>query len=458
MRTLIVGHGGRESALAWRMAEHSQLCAYMGHANPSIIEHVIESHGAFMIGNVLDAAKIADFAVQQSVELALVSSDEPLAAGVVDALLAKGIKAVGPTRDGAEIEWNKTFGRQIVAEVAPEANPFYRVARSHQEVDAIFKEIGDRPLAIKPVGLTGGKGVKVMGPHLADHAAAKAYCYEILDAGIGGGSAVIIEEKITGVEFGVQAFTDGKSVVLLPATFDYPYRNEGDTGPGTGGMGSYCVRTKNLPFMQPEHYEACGKIAHKVVARLSAMGRHFNGILYSSFFITDKGEIKVIEFNARFGDPECMNIMSILDCNFVELLAAMADKNLDPSKVKFKDACSVVAYLVAPEYGFGKSAQSYRFKLDSKGVREKDCEVFFSASQQVETSANEYETVGTSRCVAIGALGKSLDEARKKIISAMGHVQGPLQWRQDIATEKDIDKQKAVLTSSPAGAKTAKAG
>ncbi len=457
MRTLIVGHGGRESALAWRMAEHSQLCAYMGHANPSIIEHVIESHGAFMIGNVLDAAKIADFAVQQSVDLALVSSDEPLAAGVVDALLAKGIKTVGPTRAGAEIEWNKTFGRQIVAEVASEANPFYRVARSHQEVDAVFKEVGDRELAIKPVGLTGGKGVKVMGPHLADHAAAKAYAYEILDAGIGGGSSVIVEEKIIGVEFGVQVLTDGKSAVPMPATFDYPYRNEGDTGPGTGGMGAYCTKEKNLPFMTPAQYDACAEIARKVIAKLGALGRHFSGILYASFFITDKGEIKVIEFNARFGDPECMNIMSILNCNFIEVLSAIADKKLDPSKVKFKDACSVVAYLVAPEYGFGKSAQPYRFKLDSKGVREKDCEVFFSASQQVETSVNEYETVGTSRCVAIGALGKSLDEARKKIISAMGHVQGPLQWRQDIATEKDIDKQRKVLGLPALAAKAAKA-
>src|SRR5438445_2160634 len=167
VRTLIVGHGGRESALAMRMAEHSELHAFMGHENPSIVRHAGGSGGSHVTGDVCDPLAVAAFARAQEIDLAMVSADEPLAAGVVDALLAQGTRTVGPTREGAEIEWNKAFARSLLGEVAPEAVPRMHVAGDRREVHDAIASFGTAPVVVKPSGLTGGKGVKVMGPHLA---------------------------------------------------------------------------------------------------------------------------------------------------------------------------------------------------------------------------------------------------------------------------------------------------
>src|SRR5438874_6216085 len=155
------------------MGERSELHAFVGHANPTIVRHASASGGSHAIGDVCDARAVAAFAREREVDIAMVSSDEPLAAGVVDALLAQGTRVVGPTRAGAEIEWNKAFARELLAEVAPQAVPTLRVVRSERELEAAFEAFGESPVAVKPSGLTGGKGVKVMGPHLADHDAAR---------------------------------------------------------------------------------------------------------------------------------------------------------------------------------------------------------------------------------------------------------------------------------------------
>jgi len=166
--------------LALRMAEHSELCAFMGHPNPSLIAHAQASGGAHAVGDVRDPQAVAAFARAQEVDLAMVSADEPLAAGVVDALLAQGTRAVGPTRAGAEIEWNKVFARSLLSDVAPQAAPIVRVVRAPHEVGAAVASFGSTPVAVKPSGLTGGKGVKVMGPHLASHAEACDYAISLL--------------------------------------------------------------------------------------------------------------------------------------------------------------------------------------------------------------------------------------------------------------------------------------
>src|ERR1700736_169078 len=206
VRTLIVGHGGRESALALRMAEHSELYAFMGHENPSIVRHASASGGGFGTGDVCDPRAVAAFARAKEIDLAMVSADEPLAAGVVDALLAQGTRTVGPTRAGAEIEWNKAFARSLLAEIAPEAVPRMRTVRQQNEVHEAVASFGSTPVAVKPSGLTGGKGVKVMGPHLSTHAEAEEYARSLLARGRAGES-VLVEEKIVGAEFTIQAIS-----------------------------------------------------------------------------------------------------------------------------------------------------------------------------------------------------------------------------------------------------------
>jgi phosphoribosylamine--glycine ligase len=434
VRTLIVGNGGRESALARAMAADSELCAVVAHRNPSIVAQVEASGGALLVGDVCDGAAIADFAAAEGVELAMVSADEPLAAGVVDALLGRGIASVGPTAAGAEIEWNKVYARELLAEVAPSSVPRLRIARGDAEARAAIDAFGDAPVAVKPAGLTGGKGVKVMGPHLADHAAALDYALSLLAAG-GAGSAVLVEEKIEGPEFTIQAISDGRSVVLPPATYDFPYRYDGDSGPGTGGMGSLSLASRTLPFMTGRHYEEAGAIIEAVIARLGADGRHFSGVMNSGFFATADG-VKVIEFNARFGDPECMNIMALLRGSWTDAMRAIADRRLRAADVPLADAASLVLYLVSPDYALGRGGAPIEFDLDLAACEARGVTVHFSST--VEVGPGRYRTVGTSRALALTTSGPTLAECRERLVAcAQGVPQ--LEWRADIGTDAYLE-------------------
>jgi len=258
------------------MAEHSELYAFAGHLNPSLVRYAHASGGNVELGDVCDAQAVAAFARANEIDVAMVSADEPLQAGVVDALLAQGTRAVGPTRAGAEIEWNKAFARELLAEVAPEATPRLRIVHRADDVDEAVASFGSTPIVVKPSGLTGGKGVKVMGPHLASHADARDYALSLL-AGEKAGDSVLIEEKIVGAEFTIQAISDGRTVVFPNSTYDYPYRFDGDTGPGTGGMGSLSSAQAALPFMTDEHYAQACSIVERVIARLASEGRRLRG-------------------------------------------------------------------------------------------------------------------------------------------------------------------------------------
>jgi len=443
VRTLIVGHGGRESALAMRMAEHSELHAFMGHANPSLVRYTEASGGRHAIGDVCDPAAVAAFARANEIELAMVSADEPLAAGVVDALLAQGTRAVGPTRAGAEIEWNKAFARSLLTELAPEAVPQMRVVTRAHEVQAAIDSFGSTPVAVKPSGLTGGKGVKVMGPHLASHEQARDYALSLLERGRAGES-VLIEEKILGAEFTIQAISDGSTVLFPASTYDYPYRFDGDEGPGTGGMGSLSMPGPTLPFMTAAHYERACSIIESVIERLASQGRHFSGVMNSGFFATADG-VKVIEFNARFGDPECMNIMSLFDGDWTEVMAHMSGGELSRADVPLSEEASMVLYLVSPDYAL-RPGRRYEFDLDRRAIEAAGCHVFFSSA--VEAAEDRYATVGTSRAVALATTAPTLEDARERVVECAGKV-SVLEWRGDVGDERYLNSLSALVDRSP---------
>jgi phosphoribosylamine---glycine ligase len=426
VRTLIVGHGGRESALAMRMAEHSELHAFVGHENPSILRHTEASGGSHQLGDVCDPRAVADFARAREVDIAMVSADEPLAAGVVDALLAQGTRTVGPTSAGAEIEWNKAFARSLLAEVAPEAVPLLRIVRDEREVAEALEFFGSTPVAVKPSGLTGGKGVKVMGPHLADHAEAHDYAVSLLARGTAQES-VLIEEKITGAEFTIQAVSDGRTVVFPPATYDYPFRYDGDEGPGTGGMGSLSMAGPTLPFMTDAQYRQACSIIERIIERLGAEGRRFNGVMNSGFFATADG-LKVIEFNARFGDPECMNVMSLFSGNWPEVMERISSGRLQEGDLPLREEASLVLYLVSPDYAL-RPGPPYEFSLDRDRIEASGCHVFFSSATRV--GEDTYTTVGTSRAVALASTAPTLEQARVRVVEAAASVP-VLEWRRDV--------------------------
>jgi phosphoribosylamine---glycine ligase len=443
VRTLIVGNGGRESALAMRMAEHSELHAFMGHENPSIVRHALSSGGSYVTGDACDPAAVAAFARAQAIDIAMVSADEPLQAGVVDALLSQGTRAVGPTSAGAEIEWNKVFARSLLAEVAPEAVPTLRVVTAAHEVDEAVASFGSAPVVVKPSGLTGGKGVKVMGPHLADHAAARDYALSLLARG-GPGEGVLIEEKILGAEFTIQAISDGSTVVFPAATYDYPFRFDGDEGPGTGGMGSLSTDEPILPFMTASHYEQACSIIQRVIERLADEGRHFSGVMNSGFFATSDG-VKVIEFNARFGDPECMNIMSLFSGSWPELMERLSGGGLRGGDVPLAEEASLVLYLVSPDYAL-RQGRAYEFGLDQEAIEDAGCHVFFSSA--VELGENRYRTVGTSRAVALATTAPTLQRARDRVVDSAGSVD-VLEWRRDVGDESYLNGLSKLVAGVP---------
>jgi phosphoribosylamine--glycine ligase len=443
VRTLIVGHGGRESALACRMAEHSELHALVGHENPSIVRHAAESGGGHVVGDVCDPLLVAAFAREREIDLAMVSADEPLAAGVVDALRAQGTATVGPTRAGAEIEWNKAFARELLAEVAPEASPLLRVARSAEEVAEGIAAFGSTPVVVKPSGLTGGKGVKVMGPHLASHEEARAYGVSLLERG-SSEETVLIEEKIAGAEFTIQAVSDGQTVVFPPSTYDYPFRYDGDEGPGTGGMGSLTMPGTTLPFMTRAHYMQACSIIERVIARLGEEGRHFSGVMNSGFFAT-AGGVKVIEFNARFGDPECMNIMSLFNGSWPHVMERICAGALSAQDVPLRPEASVVLYLVSPDYAL-RAGPTYEFALDCERIEADGSHVFFSSA--VQAGEGTYQTVGTSRAVALATTAPTLEQARARVVQSAVTIP-VLEWRRDVGDEGYLDGLRALVAREP---------
>ncbi len=415
------------------MAQHSELHAFVGHENPSIVRCAAASGGSHQLGDVCDPHAVAAFARARDVDVAMVSADEPLAAGVVDALLAQGTRAVGPTAAGAEIEWNKAFARSLLAELAPEAAPRLHVVHDARQVGDAIASFGSTPVAVKPSGLTGGKGVKVMGPHLDDHEHARQYALSLLDRGRPGES-VLIEEKIVGAEFTIQAISDGSTVVFPPSTYDYPFRYDGDTGPGTGGMGSLSMAGPTLPFMTPAHYAHACSIIQRVIERLAQLGRHFTGVMNSGFFATADG-VKVIEFNARFGDPECMNIMSLFSGSWPEVMQRICAGSLASGDVPLREHASVVLYLVSPDYAL-RPGPAYEFTLDRRQIEARDCQVFFSSAVQV--GENAYRTVGTSRAVALASTAPTLEQARARVVDCASSVP-VLEWRKDVGDERYLE-------------------
>jgi phosphoribosylamine--glycine ligase len=245
---------------------------------------------------------------------------------------------------------------------------------------------------------------------------------------------VLIEEKILGAEFTIQAISDGKTVIFPPATYDYPFRFDGDEGPGTGGMGSLSMAGPTLPFMTVQHYEAACSIIERIIGRLAQLGRHFTGVMNSGFFATPDG-VRVIEFNARFGDPECMNIMSLFRGDWPAAMERISSGQLRAEDVPLREEASLVLYLVSPDYAL-RTGPPYEFELDVEAVEGEGCHVFFSSA--VNVSGGTYRTVGTSRAVALASTAPTLEAARERVVACAGSIP-VLDWRRDVGKESYLE-------------------
>lgn len=434
---LLVGGGGREASFAVSLARDSVVSAFVTHKNPTIVECVARSGGALRIGDVRDPNAITRFAVENNIEFAFVSADEPLAAGVVDSLLRAGIKTIGATKAAARIEWDKIYSISLMQAVAPEFTPLFTVVETPEQIPDMLRIFSDRglPVAVKPEGLTGGKGVKIMPDHLPDYESCAAYARELFSSR--PTEQVLFVEKLDGIEFTVMGLTDGINLVMSPASYDYPFRFENDTGPGTGGMGCFTATTKNLPFLTYTDIEDCAEIMCKIIHHLRLANTPFNGIINGGFFKTSKG-IQFMEFNSRFGDPEGLNILTILETPFSEVLKKLYYVKLRNHSVSFTRKASVIKYLVAPEYP-DPSPEPTTFMLDQVLLDQMGLNVFFGACEHVED--NLYRTLGSSRVLAIGATADDIPTASDLVNRGIDRcLSGHLEYRADIGAQKDIDR------------------
>jgi len=432
---LIIGNGAREAIFATKLAKDSILFAIMGHENPTIINAVEKNSGKYIIGDINNSKIIIDFVNQNAIDYVFVNSDAPLANGVVDDLMVNQIKVIGPTKKGAQIEWDKNYSINIVNEIAKKFTPKYFIIKNIEQIDNALSEFENEDIVIKPQGLTAGKGVKVMGEHLENISQARQYIYSLLDKG----EEVLVCEKLQGFEFTIMGITDGLNIIFAPATYDYPYRNIGDKGPGTGGMGCFSDSKKTLPFLSDQDYKDCCDIMSAAVKHMSSNKIHFNGVINGGFFLTKNG-IKFMEFNSRFGDPEALNVLSIMNCSFSELLKAIYYKNIDKFKCDFVKKASVVKYLVSKEYP-NKGPKVF-FNLDINEIEKNNIDIYFSAAKQVEGSDNLYQTVSSSRVVALCCIADNIVEASTKLNNVINSfiARTDLDYRSDIASDIEIKR------------------
>jgi phosphoribosylamine--glycine ligase len=427
---LILGSGAREHAIATALTRSSQkptLLCFGSTRNPGIKKLC----RAYQAGKITDTAAIVDFGKRQGTTLAIIGPEAPLEAGVADALWDAGIPTVGPKKTLARVESSKAFTRDLLAKYNIPGNPFFRRFVSLAGVEDVLSRYPDRHV-IKDDGLAGGKGVKVFGDHLSSLADSLAFCRELTDRK----HPFVIEEKLEGEEFSLLSFCDGKTLRHMPAVQDHKRAYEGDTGPNTGGMGTYTDADHKLPFLTDADIEAARAINEKVALALAAeCGQPYQGILYGGFMATADG-VRLIEYNARFGDPEALNLLTLLESDFVAICRAIADQTLETVPVSFARRASVCKYIVPEGYPDNPRAGD-QIKLPVNVPP--NVSLYLAA-----VDGTEENLIATgSRTLGILALGDTVEAAEKLCRTVALQVPGRFFHRADIGTPDLVSRRVA---------------
>ena len=422
MKILLVGNGAREHAIAEKIAAEAELYTIMSKKNPAIASLSKE----FWICDICDPQKIVECVRGKEIDIGFASPDAVLAAGVSDALADAGILTASPTKAAARIEWDKGYMRTLMRNYKINGVPKFEIVGSEDDAKRIMRDYGE--VAIKPLGLTGGKGVKISGDHFTTIEEAGEYVTDILKKD----GNILIEEKLDGEEFSLQVFCDGTRVSTMPPVQDHKRAFEQDRGENTGGMGAYSTG-KLLPFMEQSDLETAEKIMREVVHALKKEGNPFKGILYGQFMAVKDG-IRVIEFNARFGDTEAMNVLGVMESQISEVLLSIADGNL--GTVKFSEFATVVKYLVPDGYPEQPINDSV-IHIDKASIAAEGAKAYYASVY--ENDGEIYTT--KSRSIGVMAIAERIEDAEQKAERACKHIIGPVWHRKDIGTADLIRKR-----------------
>jgi len=435
VKVLLIGSGGREHAIAKfvKKGEDVKLYGYLSGRNPGIIGLCEE----YRVGDITDPVQVTAYAEEKGIDLAIVGPEAPLEVGVIDSLEEAGIGCVGPRREAARIETDKAFCKELMAKYGTGGVPEFKVFQDPQEA-CRYLDAYDKPVAIKPAGLTGGKGVKVMGDHLKDVQEAKEYVVEIFEKGIGTLPKVVVEEKLEGEEFSLQAFTDGERLLATPCVQDHKRALEGDRGLNTGGMGSYSDKDHLLPFLTRQDLEKSLEIMERTIQAIKKeVGTPFKGILYGGFIATAKGPM-ILEFNARLGDPEAINILPIFEGDPIELLYGVAEGSLSPKRAGFKKLATVCKYLVPKSYVDPSLPKiSEPIEVDEEGVKRVGAELFYASVNMADGRLMTTK----SRSLAVLGVDEDLYRAEEIAEEATRYVAGNLYHRRDIGTKELVERR-----------------
>jgi phosphoribosylamine--glycine ligase len=415
---LLVGGGGREHALAWKLARSPRVeRLFVAPGNGGIDE---------VLGEIVpiaadDVAALVDFAERERIDLTVVGPELPLTLGLVDALEARGLRAFGPTRAGAALEGSKAFTKELLVE-AGVATAGFAVFRDAATAVRHVRAAG-APIVVKADGLAAGKGVTVCATvEEAEQAIADA-----LERGVFGeaGARIVIEDFLEGEEASFLALTDGRRVVPLATSQDHKRIGDGDTGPNTGGMGAYSPAPVVTPAVERQIVD---EILKPVVATLARRGIVYKGVLYAGLMIHE-GRARVVEFNVRFGDPECQPLMARLRSDLVELCEATIDERLGEVALEWDPRPAACVVLAAPGYPGSVTLGGVIEGVEEAG-RAPDVLVFHAGTRRRDDG--RLVTSG-GRVLGVTALGDSIGAAVERAYDAVGQIRFPgMQYRRDI--------------------------
>jgi|ERR1022692_248580 phosphoribosylamine--glycine ligase len=426
LRPAVIGKDGRTSAIEKTL-----------HASPRVAEVVHLGDGKNLFSKEAQDEILAK-ASKTRPDFVVIGPEEPLAAGIVDRLQNElHIPCVGPVRALAELESSKAFTRTLLAEYGIPGNPEFRVFDRLEGIREYLGRLGS--YVIKPDGLTGGKGVKISDAHLFSIDEALDYCSEILSA---RREKVVIEEKLEGEEFSLMSFCDGTHISDMVVVQDHKRLGVGDTGPNTGGMGSYTCEDHGLPFLPADVLDQARRINCDVAkAILDKTKQKYKGILYGGFMLTPRG-LRLLEYNARLGDPEALNVLSILKTDFATVCEAIINEELHRVPITFDRLATVCKYLVPDGY---PDAPKKDVLIDLSNVPPDSAKLRTYRAAIDKRDGRDFLT--GSRAIAFVGIGRNLQEAESIAEEAASAVRGPVIHRRDIGTQELIERRVAHVRS-----------
>jgi len=424
-KACVIGEGGREHAIANKLYEEGvKIFSYMAFKNPGIakISSKIE------IGSLTDFEKIKNFVLENNVDFVIPGPELPIVHGIADYLERYEVPCISPFKNVARIEGSKSFARLLMKKHRINAYPKFILVNSVEEFKTAIKEIDD--YVIKPDGLTGGKGVKVLGEHFFNEEEALDYADKVLKAH----GKLLVEERMEGEEFVLQCFTDGRRCSPMPLVHDHKRAYDDDKGPNTGGMGSISYYNHLLPFVPSKYYEEAMRIINEtIIALRKETGIEYKGILYGQFMLTKEGA-KIVEYNVRFGDPEVMNVLSLMNNSFVDLIYSIIENNL--KNASFERLSTVCVYL-APKGYPDNPLKDVKVKVEEEKINKENRRIFYASIR--EDNGDLYTT--GSRALAIISKHKEILKAHEECYDAMKYIEGNLFYRKDIGSEYLIRKR-----------------